>query len=98
MAKIVWNKRAGKQLAELQSYLQKEFGEKTAQTFTYRVFKFLELLAQYPQIGTLENPEKDIRGFLLHRHTTILYKQQKEIVYILALFDNRQNPQKRLTN
>jgi plasmid stabilization system protein ParE len=95
VAQIVWNKRASRQLAELQSYLQNEFGEKTAQAFTYRIFKFLELLGQYPQIGTLENPEKDIRGFLLHRHTTILYKQQKEVIYILALFDNRQNPNKK---
>lgn len=95
MAQIVWNKRASKQVAELQNYLQREFGEKTAQTFTYRIFKFLELLSKYPQIGTLENPEKDIRGFLLHRHTTILYKQQKETIYVLALFDNRQNPQKK---
>ncbi|NDK55409.1 type II toxin-antitoxin system RelE/ParE family toxin [Pontibacter fetidus] len=95
MAQIVWNKRASKQLADLQNYLQQEFGEKTAQTFTYRIFKFLELLVKYPQIGTLESPEKDIRGFLLHRHTTILYKQKEETIYILALFDNRQNPQKK---
>ncbi len=95
MAQIVWNKRASKQLADLQSYLQDEFGEKTAQTFTYRIFKFLELLVNYPQIGTLESPGKEIRGFLLHRHTTILYKQKEEIIYILALFDNRQSPRKK---
>ena len=95
MAQIVWNKRASKQLADLQSYLQEEFGEKAAQTFTHRIFKFLELLVKYPQIGTLESPEKDIRGFLLHKHTTILYKQKEEAIYILALFDHRQNPRKK---
>ncbi len=95
MAQIVWNKRASKQLADLQNYLQQEFGEKAAQTFTYRIFHFLELLVKYPQIGTLESPEKDIKGFLLHRHTTILYKQKEQTIYILALFDNRQNPQKK---
>jgi plasmid stabilization system protein ParE len=46
MAQIVWNKRASKQLAELQNYLQEEFGEKAAQTFTQRIFKFLELLVK----------------------------------------------------
>lgn len=92
MAQIVWNKRSSKNLADLQIYLEEEFGEKTAQTFTYRIFKFLEILVRHSQIGTLENPEKDIRGFLLHRHTTILYKQKEQIIYILALFDNRQNP------
>ncbi|GAB3822928.1 type II toxin-antitoxin system RelE/ParE family toxin [Pontibacter rugosus] len=95
MAQIVWNKRASNQLADLQNYLQQEFGDKATQTFTYRIFQFLELLIKYPQIGTLESPEKDIRGFLLHRHTTILYKQKEETIYILASFDNRQNPQKK---
>jgi len=76
MAQIIWNKRASRQLAELQSYLQQEFGEKTAEAFTSRIFKFLELLLQYPKIGSLENPEKRIRGFSLYRYITILYKQK----------------------
>lgn len=95
MAQIIWNKRASKQLANLQDYLQKEFGENTAQAFTYQLFKFLELLVRFPQIGTLENAEKGIRGFLLHQHTTILYKHKEEVIYILALFDNRQSPDKK---
>lgn len=95
MAQIIWNKRATVQLAKLQRYLQEEFGENTAKTFTNKLFKFLDLLARYPQIGTLENVDKGIRGFLLHRHTTILYKQQEETIYILALFDNRQSPEKK---
>lgn len=97
MAQIIWNKLSIKQLSDLQSYLQEEFGEKPAQTFTYRVFKFLELLPRYPQLGSLENAEKGLRGFLLHKHTTILYKQEQEVIYILALFDNRQSPDRKKT-
>ncbi|WP_181303954.1 type II toxin-antitoxin system RelE/ParE family toxin [Rufibacter sp. XAAS-G3-1] len=95
MAQVIWNKRASRQLAELQSYLHEEFGENAARTFTIRIFNFLELLVKYPKIGSLENPEKDIRGFLLHRHTTILYKHEQDIIYILSLFDNRQNQEKK---
>lgn len=97
MAQIVWNKRASKQFADIQKYLQEEFGEKSAQMFTVRTFTFLELLLKFPQVGSVENPEKDIRGLLLHRHTTILYKQKQENIYILALFDNRQHPNKKKT-
>ncbi|MCJ8164976.1 type II toxin-antitoxin system RelE/ParE family toxin [Pontibacter sp. E15-1] len=95
MAQIIWNKRASKQLAALQKYLQEEFGEKTAQICTVRIFEFLELLLKYPQIGSVENTEKGVRGFLLHRHTTILYKQKQENIYILAVFDNWQHPDKK---
>jgi len=95
MAQIIWNKRASRQLEELQRYLWAEFGEQTAEAFTARIFKFLELLLKYPKIGSMENAEKDIRGFLLHRHTTILYKQRHDAIYILSLFDNRQSPDKK---
>jgi len=95
MAGVIWNKRASKQLQQLQEYLEQEFGANTVKTFTGRLFKFLDLLVKYPHIGTLENKAEDIRGFLLHRHTTIIYKVKQDSVYILALFDNRQNPDKK---
>ena len=95
MAGVIWNKRASKQLEELQEHLNLEFGNNTAKTFTQRLFKFLDLLVKYPHIGTLENKPEDIRGFLLHRHTTILYKVKQDTIFILALFDNRQNPDKK---
>ncbi|GEO06920.1 hypothetical protein AAE02nite_45840 [Adhaeribacter aerolatus] len=53
------------------------------------------MLVKYPHIGTLENKAEDIRGFLLHRHTTIIYTVKQDSVYILALFDNRQNSDKK---
>lgn len=95
MARIIWNKRAGRQLKELQEYLQEEFGEKTAQAFTAKTFKILELLFRYPRIGTLEDKHKSIRGFVLNRHSTIFYQERQGNIYILALFDNRQNPERK---
>jgi plasmid stabilization system protein ParE len=95
MAQIIWNKRASRQFEQIQRYLEEEFGKKSAGIFTSRLFNFLELLAKYPEIGTLENAKENIRGFLLHRHTTILYKKGKNRIYILSVFDNRQDPGKR---
>ena len=66
MAGVIWNKRASKQLHELQEYLKQEFGATTVKTFTGKLFKFLDLLVKYPHIGTLENKAEDVRGFLLH--------------------------------
>jgi plasmid stabilization system protein ParE len=95
MAQIIWNKRAARQFEQIQAYLEREFGEKSAGIFTSRLFNFLELLAKYPEIGTWENKKKHVRGFLLHRHTTIFYKKEKNVIYILSVFDNRQDPAKR---
>ncbi len=92
MARIKWNKRAGRQFSELQNYLLQEFGETTVKNFTSHTFKFLDLLVKHPHLGTVENKEKGIRGFVLHRHTTVLYKENKGAIYILSLYDNRKKP------
>ena len=95
MAQIIWHKRAVKQLESLQTYLSEEFGHNTTAQFTLRLFQFLDLLQQYPDIGSMEHPERGIRGFLLHRHTKIFYKLKREKLFILSLFDIRQHPDKR---
>ena len=96
MAQIVWNKRASKQFEKIQDYLISEFGERVTEEFTNRVFNFLDLLANYPDIGTIENKDKNIRGFLLHRHTILFYKYDGDKIYLLSVFDNRQDPKKRI--
>lgn len=95
MAQLKWNRRASKQFADLQEYLFHEFGETTVKSFTSRLFNFLDLLQKYPHLGTLENKEKEVRGFVLQKHTTILHKEYQDSIYILTLFENRQNPDKK---
>lgn len=95
MAQVVWNKRAEKQFSTIQNYLTEEFGDKVAEEFTSRVFDFLDLLADFPDLGSIENKEKNIRGFLLHKYTTLFYKCEGDKIYLLSLFDNRQDPGKK---
>jgi len=100
MARVVWNKRASKQLQELQELLEQEFGIKTVKTFTNRLFKFLDLLIKYPHIGTLENKTEDIRGFLLHRHTTYIKLNKIPFTYYPCLTTDKtltvRKPEKQL--
>lgn len=95
MAQIIWNKRAGHQFENIQNYLIMEFGEKTTAEFTNKVFNFLDLLAKYPDLGTVENKDKNIRGFVIHKHTTIFYKTVGDKIFLLSMFDNRQSPKRK---
>lgn len=70
-------------------YLLSEFGENSVQKFTGRVFSFLEILRNHPQIGQLELEERGIRSFVLSKQTSIIYKQSEENVVLLSFFDNR---------
>jgi len=95
VAKIVWNRRASQQFTAIQNYLVQEFGENAAETFTTHTFNFLELLSKYPLIGSLEHAAKNIRGFLLHRHTTLFYTYKSDTIFILSLFNNRMHPREK---
>ena len=96
MAQIVWNRRAVKQFGQIQDYLTKQFGEASTTQFTQRVFLLLELLVKYTELGTLEEPQLGIRGFLLHKHTRIFYKAKAGKLYIYSIFDTRQSPDRKL--
>lgn len=92
---IHWSKRAEKQLDEIFNHLQNEWGETTTKNFAQKVYNFLNLLSEYPNLGSIENKEKQIRGFPIVKQVNLFYKIDNGRIILLSFFDNRQNPQKR---
>jgi plasmid stabilization system protein ParE len=70
--KIVWSKRASKRFDNIVSFLVNAWGEKSAKDFIINVFDFLETLSEFPEIGSVENKEKNIRGFTLFTGESVL--------------------------
>jgi plasmid stabilization system protein ParE len=92
--KIVWTKRADKKYDAIVEYLSKEWGERVTEEFIKRTYSFLDLLIDFPEIGTIENAEKGIRGFPLTKHVRVFYRIAGEYILLLNFFDNRQNKNK----
>lgn len=88
--KVVWTKRADKKYDAIIEYLSKEWGERVTEEFIKRTYSFLDLLIDFPEIGTIENAEKGIRGFSLTKHVRIA----GEYILLLNFFDNRQDKKK----
>ena len=93
--KIVWSKRAKTKFDQIISYLINEWGENSAKQFIVKVFDFLDLLTEYPEIGSIENKEKNIRGFTIVRQVNIYYRIKGDTIIIILFFDNRQHPKKK---
>lgn len=91
---IYWSKRAEKQLDEILIYLQNEWGENVTKNFAKKIYYFLDLLSKYPNLGTIENKEKQIRGFPIVKQVSLFYKIDNDRIILLSFFDNRQDPQK----
>lgn len=89
--KIVWTKTAQKRLSTVLDYIEKEFGETARYSFRARALEFTKLLYEFPKMGTLEIPHKNLRGFQLTKQTKVFYRLKN---VILTFFDSRQDPNK----
>jgi plasmid stabilization system protein ParE len=92
---IFWTKRASKNFDLLIEYFSSEFGTRAAKNLVLKVYDFLELLLLFPEIGSVENEENEIRAFTIFKQLNIFYRVSKDKIIILGLFDNRQNPSKK---
>ncbi len=92
---IYWTKRADKKFDRILEYLNKEWGESVARAFTKKVYEFFDILTEFPEIGTVENKEKGIRGFTIIKQVHLFYRISGNKVILLSFFDNRQHPKKK---
>lgn len=74
------------------NYIETEFGPNSSSVFKKQIFDFATLMETFPEIGSIEVKEKNIRGFVVHRRLKAFYRIKGDKVIILRLFDTRQNP------
>jgi len=94
--RISFTKRAQRNYNLIKIYLTEEWGKATAEAFEQKTIDFLDLLKEFPELGSIELFEKQIRGFQLTKQTRILYRIKDKSIILLAFFDVRQNPKKKL--
>lgn len=92
---IRWTKRAEKKFDKIIEYLLIEWNEQVTETFVKKVYEFIDTLADFPEIGTIENKEKTIRGFTIVKQINIFYHIDGSQIIILDFFDNRQAPKRK---
>lgn len=87
---VKWSKYADQSFDRILNYLELEWGENVTRAFVRRTYEFLDLLAEFPEIGSLENPEKQIRGFVLIKQISVFYIRKNDSIILLNFYDNRQ--------
>lgn len=93
--KIAWTPRSHKKLKNIVSYLEEVWGLQVAENFIVRTFEVLEIIAEHPELGTMEHSEKGIRGFLLTKHNRVFYRVTGNEIILLNFFDTRSGPKKK---
>jgi plasmid stabilization system protein ParE len=93
--KIRWTTRADIKLDNLIIYLESEWGDSVVRAFMRKLCNFLEILSEFPEIGSMQYPEKRIRDFALTKQVSIFYKIDDNQIVLLDFFDNRSDPKKK---
>lgn len=92
---IKWSKRADKKFDKILDYLIKKWGDRVTKNFVKKVYDFLDILSEFPEIGSIENKEKGIRGFTIVKKINIFYRIKGDTIILLDFFDNRQDLNKK---
>lgn len=92
---IQWSKRADKKFDKILEYLLVEWSEWVTKSFIRKVYDLIDTLAEYPEIGAIENKEKGIRGFTVVKQINIFYKVSGNKIIFLDFFHNRQATEKK---
>ena len=91
---IYWSKKADKRFGSIIEYLEDEWGHHTTSLFVKKVYDFLDILSEFPEIGTVEKKELNIRGFVIVKQLTIFYQVREDKIILLNFYDNRQRPKR----
>lgn len=86
---VVWSPLSLRRFEEIENYLKINFGEKSANEFTYKLLSTVDLIHQNTEVG--KKITNDIRAFVVVRQISIHYRIST-CIEILTLWDNRQMP------
>lgn len=92
---IHWTTQADRKFDKIIEFLLKEWNQRVTESFVKKVYDTLDILAEFPEIGTIEYNEKGIRGFTIVKQINVFYKIIGNKIIILDFFDNRQTPEKK---
>ena len=91
---VRWTENAVEDLEHLIQFLQREWSSQSAEKFIEKVFYKIEIIQDLPNIGKQSEKVPDTRRILITKQSSIYYSLKDEVITILNIFDNRQDPKK----
>ena len=91
---IFWTKESLTNLEDILDYLISAWSQREVVNFKSKLSKQLKLISKYPLLFPASQINPNLRKAVLSKQTTVFYKIQDKHIYIIYLFDTRQNPNK----
>lgn len=91
---IIISPRALTELDETYAWILYKFGKPTVMTFQNKWLAFLNLISLRPTIFPFINRKKGLRKYTLYKRNMIIYKNKKDHIEVISVFNTWQNPKK----
>jgi plasmid stabilization system protein ParE len=91
---IVITKTAEKRLNDLLEYLEQAWSIKVKLKFISKLEQRLEIVQDKPEAFPSSKVKTGLHKCVITRQTTIYYTFDEQKIYVLTIFDNRQDPNK----
>jgi plasmid stabilization system protein ParE len=91
---IIWSPLSEKDFARILEYLDKEWDEKVVNQFIEITNNFLEQISINPKQFPLIHKKMKVRKCVITKQNTLFYRDSKQQIDILRIYDTRQDPKK----
>jgi plasmid stabilization system protein ParE len=91
---IIWSPLAENDFESILDYLQIHWENKVVSDFIVITEGVISQIATNPTQFPLINKKKQVRKCVITKHNTLFYRNRKDYIDILRIFDTRQDPHK----
>jgi plasmid stabilization system protein ParE len=92
--KIVLSKRASRKLEKLLEYLETEWSIRIKNNFVKKLDRALQILKDKPESSPKSDRVSNLYKCVVTKQTTFYYKFDNKKLYVVTIFDTRQDPKK----
>jgi plasmid stabilization system protein ParE len=93
MRKLQFSNRSLKEIKNIVEYLNSKWSERTSKKFLNKLKENIDLIQINPELFPISEFE-ELRKCVVSKQTTVFFIIEKNKVYIVSVFDTRQNPNK----
>ena len=87
---VQYSKRALWNAQEIQRVLRARFSEKEVDRFHIMLSNFEDSVSRFPNLYPASIQQPNVKQAVLHKRLTVYYTFKNNLIYILAMKDNRQ--------
>ena len=92
--KLIWSDEALLNLKGIIEYLEKSWTTREIKKFARLLDKNLNLIKENPQAFPKSDHSEYFRRAVISKQVSVFYRIENQVVHIISVFDNRQDPRR----